>query len=98
MLVTKTINMNMKFRKYPEAGPILKEPNASLPDIASRACSMYPIKVDAMKVFAVQRRCREVDEVVVRNEQSRRCAPQKLDRPQFGAQSRRGRNFGGLLF
>ena len=40
VLVTKTINMNMKFRKYPEAGPVPKEPDAPLPDIASRACSM----------------------------------------------------------
>ena len=72
MLVTKTINMNLKFRKYPEAGPVPKEPDASLPDIASRACSMYPIKVDAVQVFAVQRQHWEVDEVVVRNKQSRR--------------------------
>ena len=42
--------------------------------------------------------CLEVDEVVVRSEQSRWCAPQKLDRPQLGAESRRGRSFGGLLF
>ena len=40
VLVTKTINMNMKFRKYPEAGSVPKEPDVSLPDIASRACSM----------------------------------------------------------
>ena len=40
MLVTKTINMHMKFRKYPEAGPVPKEPDAPLPDIASRAYSM----------------------------------------------------------
>jgi len=40
VLVTKTINMNMKFRKYPEAGPVPKKPDAPLPDIASRACSM----------------------------------------------------------
>ena len=26
--------------KYPEAGPVPKEPDAPLPDIASRACSM----------------------------------------------------------
>jgi len=88
----------MKFRKYPKAGPTSKEADAPLPDIASRACSMYPIKVDAVQVFAVQRRRREVDEVVVRNEQSHRCAPQKLDCPQLGAESRRGRSFGGLLF
>jgi len=33
-----------------------------------------------VQVFAVQRRLREVDEVVVRSEQSCKCVPQKLDR------------------
>ena len=54
MLVTKTINMNVKFRKYPEAEPVPKQQDASLlPDIASRACSMLPIKIDVVQVFAV---------------------------------------------
>ena len=40
MLVTKIINMNMKFRKYPKMGPVPREPDASLLDIGSYACSM----------------------------------------------------------
>ena len=51
-----------------------------------------------MQVFVVQRRRREVDEVVVRSKQLRQCAPEKLDRPQLGAKSRSGQSFGGLLF
>ena len=58
-------------------------------DIASRAYSMY--KINAVQVIAVQLHRREVAEVVIHSrEQSRRWAPQKLDRPPLGAESRRG--------
>ena len=42
-MIQRAYNKNNKHEhevKYPEAGPVPKEPDALLPDIASRACSM----------------------------------------------------------
>jgi hypothetical protein len=40
VLITKTTNVNKKFRMYLEAGQVLKAPDALLLDIASRVCLM----------------------------------------------------------
>ena len=80
MLVTKTINMNMKFRKYIEVGLVSKEPNAPLPDIASQACPCSRSKSMPCRCTLCRGERREVDDIAVRSEQSRKCVLQKLDR------------------